>query len=220
MKIIHRAGYKIILISTLLLAAPVLFITLLFPHHLFLSLAFILTALILWVLILRFFRIPVRNFESGTDIVVAPADGRVVVVERTKETEYYNKDMIQVSIFMSIYNVHINWIPYRGKIIYQKYHPGNYMVARHPKSSILNEHNSAVISDGQQSIMVKQIAGYVARRILTFIKEGDQVDYGTELGFIRFGSRLDLLLPIDAEICVKPGEKVKGGCSRIAILKK
>jgi len=214
---IHNAGKGIILISFLIfLPLDLLFFLLI--NNWIISLALILASLVPLVLIVRFFRVPKRVFTMEEGYVVAPADGKVVVVERTMEEEFHKKEMIQVSIFMSIYNVHINWVPFRGTVSYLKYHPGKYLVARHPKSSSLNERSSVVISDGSRSILVKQIAGYVARRILTFVREKDQVEYGTELGFIRFGSRLDLFLPLDAEILVTPGEKTCGGVSKIARL--
>ncbi len=219
MKIIHPAGKKIVILTILLLIA-VIAVLVIVRINPWVKGIFISLFLVLAVLITRFFRIPERNFTNQKNIVVAPADGKVVVIEKTLENEYFKKEMIQVSIFMSIHNVHINWIPLKGKVSYYKYHPGKYLVARHPKSSSLNEHASVVISDEQNAILVKQIAGFVARRILTYVHEKDIVEYGMELGFIRFGSRLDLFLPPGSEILVKPGQHVTGGVTPITILKK
>ncbi|MFZ5940271.1 MAG: phosphatidylserine decarboxylase family protein [Bacteroidota bacterium] len=219
MKILHPAGKKI-LFYTLILLLTINTLSVLFFKKPLIYLPVLIASLIPAVLVFRFFRVPRRTFLQEEGTVVAPADGKIVVIERTFEEEFFGKEMIQVSIFMSIHNVHINWFPFRGKVTYFRYHPGKYLLARHPKSSRLNEHTSIVISGGNQSVLVRQIAGYVARRILTFTREGDEALYGREMGFIRFGSRLDLFLPTDAEILVVPGQRVSGGVSRIALLKK
>jgi phosphatidylserine decarboxylase len=143
-----------------------------------------------------------------------------MVVEQTSDNEFFSEKKTQVSIFMSVWNVHINWYPVSGKVIYYKYHPGKYLVARHPKSSLLNERNTIVIdSPDAGQILVRQIAGIVARRIVSYVKKDEQVTQGKELGFIRFGSRVDLFLPTDIKILVKPGDPVKGLVSPIARIK-
>ncbi|MCK4745688.1 MAG: phosphatidylserine decarboxylase family protein, partial [Bacteroidales bacterium] len=159
----------------------------------------------------RFFRNPRRNVSFVTGTIYAPADGRVVVVEETLEEEYFKDNRIQLSIFMSVWNVHINWFPVAGHLSFSRYHPGKYLVARHPKSSTLNERNTTVIrTDDGKEILVRQIAGAVARRIISYAKEDRLVSAGDEMGFIRFGSRVDVFLPQDCKILVKPGQKVRG----------
>lgn len=210
----HREGKTILVITTittLLLSAGAFF---LLPILLYLAAQSIL--LILAFMIFRFFRVPNRKFNPEGNAVMAPADGKVVAIETVDENEYFKEKRIQVSIFMSIHNVHINWYPVSGKISHYKYHPGKYLVARHPKSSSLNEHTSVVIKQGTKEVLVKQIAGFVARRVICNAKQGKEVNSGDEMGFIKFGSRLDLLLPIDAKILVTLGEKTKGGITKVA----
>jgi phosphatidylserine decarboxylase len=171
---------------------------------------------LLWVFVLRFFRDPKRKApEEG--FVYAPADGRVVVLEKTNESEYFNDERIQVSVFMSVWNVHINWYPVPGQVTYYQYHPGKYLIARHPKSSVLNERNTLVVKTGSgMEILTRQIAGIVARRIISYVVQGKNVKLGDEMGFIRFGSRVDIFLPADSEILVKPGQKVRGLATPLA----
>jgi phosphatidylserine decarboxylase len=168
------------------------------------------------VLLFRFFRVPRRRLRVERGAVLAPADGKVVTIEKVREDEYFNDERILVSIFMSIHNVHINWFPIGGKIEYFKYHPGKYLVARHPKSSTLNERTTVVISNEQTEIMVRQIAGYVARRIISYTTPGRTAEQSSEMGFIRFGSRLDVYLPVDAKITVSQGDTTRGGVDVIA----
>lgn len=212
----HREGKRILVITTITILFLSLGVFILLP-----ILPYLITQAILLVfglLIFRFFRIPNRKFVSTGDSVIAPADGRVVAIETVDETEYFNEKRIQVSIFMSIHNVHINWYPVPGEISYYKYHPGKYLVARHPKSSTLNEHTSIVIKNRKKEILVRQIAGFVARRIVSYAAHGKIVNTGDEMGFIKFGSRLDILLPTDAKIFVGMGEKTKGGLTEIALI--
>jgi len=164
-----------------------------------------------------FFRNPPRKIKPDADIAFAPADGRIIAIEEVYESEFLSRKCIKVSIFMSIYNIHVNRYPVSGKITYTKYHPGKYLVARHPKSSELNEHQSTAIKklDGVE-IMIKQIAGTVARRLICYAKVGDEATQGDDIGFIRFGSRVDLFLPLQAEICVKINEHVKGNQTLMA----
>lgn len=171
----------------------------------------------LLLIILQFFRSPKRNFTKNDNAIISPADGKVVVIEEVQETEYINEKRIQVSVFMSPINVHLNRYPISGKLKYFKYHPGLYLVAWHPKSSTENERTTIVVEDNKKrSILYRQIAGALARRIVFFGKEGDDVTQCDECGFIKFGSRIDLLLPLDVNLKVKLGDKVKGGISTIA----
>jgi len=174
---------------------------------------------ILFLLILQFFRSPTIKVLENPKHVLAPADGKVVVIEETKETEYLNEKRIQVSIFMSPINVHINRNPVGGVIKYIKYHSGKYLVAWHPKSSTENERNTVVyeLTNGLQ-ILVRQIAGAMARRIKYYIRENDQVAQGAEFGFIKFGSRVDVFLPLNAKIKVKIGQKTTAGKTVLAEL--
>ncbi len=207
---IHKEGYRIILVTVLLLAAlNIVFALLLGTGWFFYVLN---TASILFIIfILRFFRNPARRSHDQPGIVFAPADGKVVVVEETTEHEYFAERKIQVSIFMSVWNVHINWYPVAGNIVMAKYHPGKYLLARHPKSSTLNEHFTCVIrTAGGMELLVRQIAGAVARRIISYPVEGKEVNLGDELGFIRFGSRVDLFFPPGTDILVSPGQRVRG----------
>jgi len=166
---------------------------------------------VFFLLVVWFFRDPVRAFKPDNSIINCPADGEIVVIEEVVENEYFHDKRIQVSIFMSPLNVHINRYPVTGIIRYARYHPGQYLVAWHPKSSELNERSTIVLEDPDGHIvLVRQIAGAVARRIVTYAVEGMQVEQGGELGFIKFGSRVDLFLPLDADIGVEIGQKVKG----------
>ncbi len=177
-------------------------------------------SLILFLFFLQFFRNPARHIELNEKQILAPADGKVVVVEKTTEDEYFRgNERIQVSIFMSPLNVHVNRNPVTGLVKYFKYHPGKYLVAWHPKSSIENERTTVVYQIHKNvDILIRQIAGAAARRIKWYIHEGDSVIQGREFGFIKFGSRVDLFLPLDADIKVKPGEITRGGQTVIAEL--
>jgi phosphatidylserine decarboxylase len=167
----------------------------------FFKIILLLPFLVIFGLVLWFFRLPARDINKGENKVLAPADGKVVVIEKTVEPEYFKDERIQVSIFMSPLNVHQNVYPIDGEVIYTKYHKGEYLVAWHPKSSTLNERSTVVIKHKSgKEILVRQIAGAVARRICTYSKVGDQVQQGTEFGFIKFGSRVDIFLPLDAKI--------------------
>lgn len=174
---------------------------------------------ILFLLIVQFFRNPTISIDKDPSKVYAPADGKVVVIEETKETEFLNEDRIQVSIFMSPVNVHVNRNPIGGIISYFKYHPGKYLVAWHPKSSTENERTTVVYkTENGTQILIRQIAGALARRIKWYVREGDLVEQGQEFGFIKFGSRVDLYLPKSAKIKVNIDQKTKGGKTVIAEL--
>ncbi len=177
-------------------------------------------SIIFYLLILQFFRHPKRTSPTGDNIVIAPADGKVVVIEKTNETEYLKDERIQVSIFMSPINVHVNRSPIDGVVKYFKYWPGKYLVAWHPKSSTDNERTTTVVEhkNGAQ-VLFRQIAGALARRICWYIKEGDSLKGGEEFGFIKFGSRIDIFLPLDAKINVELEQKTTGGETIIAELK-
>lgn len=171
-----------------------------------------------WLFILSFFRIPSRVHTIQEGAVVAPADGEVVVIEEVQADEYFSDRRIQVSIFMSPLNVHVNRNPVSGEVVYSQYHPGKYLVAWHPKSSTENERHSVVYRTQGKEILVKQIAGALAKRIVNYLKPGQQVKQTEEMGFIKFGSRVDLLLPLDAKILVKLGDKPQGGVTVLATL--
>lgn len=171
------------------------------------------------VLFLIFFRNPPRiNTNNDINAILSPADGKVVVIEKTMENEFLKSERIQVSVFMSPLNVHINRSPIEGEMIYQQYHPGKYLVAWHPKSSELNERNTLVFKNGNNQVLIRQIAGKVARKIVSYAKVGSGYKAGEEFGFIKFGSRVDLFLPVDAVIKVKIGDVVQGGVSEIGVL--
>jgi len=187
-----------------------------FPYNNVLMITVALLSLVFLYLILQFFRVPDRDQSIGDRLIISPCDGKVVVVEKTIDNEYYKDQRIQVSIFMSPLNVHVNWYPISGNIKYLRYHSGKYLVAWHPKASTANERTSIVIEkEGKFSLMVKQIAGALARRIIYYPHEGDMVKQGAELGFIKFGSRVDLLLPPDTKINVQVGDKAVGGVTVI-----
>lgn len=212
---IHREGYFIILIASLLLLGVNIlcaqFLPILQPWLGALSLGF-------WGLIVQFFRNPIRDIPTmGEGIIYAPADGQVVVIEEAEETEYFKKKKLQVSIFMSPLNVHVNRAAIGGTVQYAQYHPGKYLVAWHPKSSTENERTTVVIKNGKVEILLRQIAGAVARRIRYYVQPGQALVQGEEFGFIKFGSRVDLFLPLDAEVKVKIGQKVKGNVDVIAV---
>lgn len=213
---IHREGYIFIIIAT------VLWIAVWYASNRFLSstpwlhYSVVFIFFLLWFWVLWFFRIPARVHTTGDNLVVAPADGKVVVIEEVYEPEYFKDKRLQVSIFMSPLNVHQNLNPISGTVKYFKYHPGKYLVAWHPKSSTLNERTSYVIANGNKEILVRQIAGALARRIAYYVEEGDKVLQTEEFGFIRFGSRVDVFLPVGTKIDVKIGEITQGGVTVLA----
>lgn len=211
----HREGRNLLLITGFVFCV----IALLVGNGRFpLLMASVLTVcIVVYALLLNFFRNPLRTIPNKDDAMIyAPADGKVVAIEETEETEYFKDRRLQVSIFMSPLNVHVNRIPVSGRIAYQKYHKGKYLVAFHPKSSTENERNTVVVDQGKFAILMRQIAGAVARRIIWYTSEGDQVEQGQEFGFIKFGSRVDVFLPLNATIEVKIGEKVFGNKTVIA----
>lgn len=175
---------------------------------------------VLFLLVVNFFRSPRRHFQGDTaNAVVASADGKVVALEEVFEDEYLHRRVIQLSVFMSILNVHANWFPVDGKVIYAKHHPGRFMAAYLPKSSVENERSTVVIetADGQE-VLMRQVAGAMARRIVTYAVPGDDANIEDHMGFIKFGSRVDLYLPLDTEIFVKVGDTTTGGISLVGRL--
>jgi len=216
---IHKEGRVLLSILLVVLIVINYFVQRLYPAQTILYGLIGAASVIVFVLVLQFFRNPLIKVINNEKHILAPADGKVVVIEQTTETEYFNAERKQVSIFMSPLNVHVNRNPISGVVKYFKYHAGKYLVAWHPKSSTENERTTLVISpaDGPE-VLVRQIAGAVARRIKYYIKEGDVVDQGGEFGFIKFGSRVDVFLPLDAKITVNVGDKTRAGKTIIAEL--
>jgi phosphatidylserine decarboxylase len=213
---IHKEGRTILVVAALLFFALNIvvaqFLPILFWLVLVLSVGF-------YILVLQFFRNPVREIPvAHNHLVYAPADGRVCVIEEVFEAEYFKEKRLQISIFMSPLNVHVNRNPVSGVVNYFRYHPGKYLVAWHPKSSTENERTTVVYDFGQGEILMRQIAGAVAKRIKWYIGEGDTVKQGGEMGFIKFGSRVDLYLPLDAKVNVVIDQQVKGNLTVIAEL--
>lgn len=214
---IHKEGHWIVAITLLTLLGLLILSALYLPEWAKSLTA--LAALVLSILVLRFFRVPRRRPFLDQKTITAPADGRVVVIEKTEQEEFLGKACIQVSIFMSIHDVHINYYPVEGKISYLKYHPGKYLLARHPKSSQLNERFSIGIDTPFGPLLVRQVAGYVARRIKCYASINRVSRQGQEMGFIKFGSRLDLFIPSDAHIQIELNQVVTGGVTPIARFK-
>jgi phosphatidylserine decarboxylase len=213
---IHREGYKYILIATVLWGAIWLVSSQYIGNIIWLFWPIQIICFLLWFWIIWFFRLPARTHIHGEDKITAPADGKVVVIEETFEPEYFKDKRLQVSIFMSPLNVHVNRNPISGVVRYMKYHPGKYLVAWHPKSSTENERTTVVLANDKSEILMRQIAGALARRICFYIKEGDEVKQNDEFGFIRFGSRVDVFFPIGTKIDVKIGDIVQSGITILA----
>ncbi len=212
---LHKEGFTIILITTLVLGAINVPLQIYFSDSIASTIVLVIS-LLLYLTIVQFFRHPNRNIPTGENLIIAPADGKVVVIEEVVESEFYKDKRRQVSIFMSPINVHVNRYPVSGKVTYQKYHPGKYLVAWHPKSSTENERTTVVVESAKGSILFRQIAGALAKRIVCYAKEGAEAKMGAEYGFIKFGSRIDLFLPLDAEICVEMNQKTVGGETIVA----
>lgn len=184
-----------------------------------LSIPLIVVSVVLYLLVLQFFRNPKRVVPNTADnLIYAPADGRVCVIEEVEETEYFKSRRLQVSIFMSPINVHVNRNPVSGIVRYFRYHPGKFLVAWHPKSSTENERTTVVYQTGKFEILMRQIAGALAKRISWYVKEGDNVTQGQDMGFIKFGSRVDLYLPLGSEVLVTMDQQVKGNLTLVARL--
>ncbi len=216
---IHKEGRTLLFVLLVVLFGLNWLLTYLFPDQLLLQQIAVGASLVIYVLILQFFRSPQFEVKKNEKQVLAPADGKVVVIEEADEPEYLKGRRIQVSIFMSPINVHVNRMPVGGAITYFKYHPGKYLVAWHPKSSTENERTSIAVRMPQGTeILFRQIAGALARRIKWYVKEGDKLEQGDEFGFIKFGSRVDIFLPPGTKVTAKIGDVTKGGRTVIAEL--
>lgn len=214
---IHKEGYKILAFGFLILLVINVIVHIIWIDKEILRWAFMICSFFFYIFLLFFFRYPERAMEPDPGLIYAPADGKVVVIEETVETEYFKDKRLQVSIFMSPFNIHSNRYPVSGRVKYVCYHPGHNMVAWHPKSSELNERSTIVIETTKgPEILIRQIAGAVARRIVTYSKENQDVTQGGELGFIKFGSRVDIFLPIGTEIEVPILQQVRANKSIIA----
>lgn len=213
---IHKEGHHLLLtLASILVLLNILLMDSLAGYYWL----FLAASTILFLLVLQFFRHPERTVEVvDGQLVYAPADGRVVAIEETEEPEYFQDRRLQISIFMSPLNVHVNRNPVGGEVKYVRHHPGKYLVASHPKSSAENERTTIVIDCGQAVILLRQIAGAMARRIVTYLEPGRRVEQGGELGFIKFGSRVDVFLPLDTEVLVKIDDRVKGNKTVLARL--
>jgi phosphatidylserine decarboxylase len=214
---IHKEGYKTIALCTLIFGVINIFSFYYLSYSVpWLSWLILLGTLAFLFFTISFFRVPKRDWTISKDAIVAPADGKVVAIEEVQADEYFKDRRIQISIFMSPLNVHQNRNPVAGEVVLSKYHKGKYLVAWHPKSSTDNERHTVVYSSHGKELLVKQIAGAVARRIVNYLQEGQKVEQSAEMGFIKFGSRVDLLLPLNAKLNVKIGDKPKGGVTVIA----
>ncbi len=216
---IHKEGRTLLFVLLIVFFAVNWAVSYLMPAATALQNVVLGVSIAFYLIILQFFRNPIFQISKNEKTVLAPADGKVVVIEETDETEYLNSRRKQISIFMSPVNVHVNRMPVGGSISYFKYHPGKYLVAWHPKSSTENERTTVVakMKNGTE-VLFRQIAGALARRIKWYVKEGQSLDQGQEFGFIKFGSRVDIFLPLDAVVKVKIGEVTKGGRTVIAEL--
>lgn len=217
---IHKEGYASLAIAAIVLTviniAANVFIS---PDYSWIHTSILAISIVLFLIVLQFFRSPSRSLTKNEKYIIAPADGKVVVIEETTETEVLKDRRIQVSIFMSPFNVHVNRFPISGQVTFSKYHPGLFLVAWHPKSSTENERTTVVIENNTKTpILLRQIAGALARRIVCYPKAGWMVKQGEELGFIKFGSRVDLFLPLGTKIKVGMNEKVLGGVTVLAEL--
>lgn len=220
---LHKEGNNVIPVFFIIIAVILLALNYFIPFEgigAIILVIFNLGGLIFFGLVVSFFRYPIFEVNKDHDQFISPADGKVVVIEKVFETEYFNEERIQVSVFMSPYNTHMNRYPISGKIKYFKYHPGKFLVAWHPKSSTLNERTTFVIENQYTDVLLRQIAGAVARRIRWYGKEEEEIIQGDQLGFIKFGSRVDMFLPLDSEIKVELNQNVRAGKTIIASLKK
>ena len=216
---IHKEGRTLLFVLLLVIVAIIFAFDYFLPGMNMLRNIVTGIVLVFFLLVLQFFRNPSRNTVKNANHIIAPADGKVVVIEEAEEPEYFKGKRMQISIFMSPFNVHVNRMPAAGKISFFKYHPGKYLVAWHPKSSTENERTTVVVkTQSGTEVLFRQIAGALARRIKWYVKEGDVLDQGQEFGFIKFGSRVDIYLPLDAKVKVKIDEVTTGGETVIAEL--
>lgn len=220
---INKEGYKIIAVSGLICLVLWALIYHLLQNHINGALLIVSTVILIafWFFIVAFFREPRRVKIHDNELVFSPCDGRVVVTEVVYEDEYLKKEMLQISIFMSITNIHMNWLPVGGEVEYYKYHPGRFLIAWHPKSSTENERTTTVVKmNNGEHVLFRQVAGLIARRIVSYIKIGDKVGQNDVFGFIKFGSRIDVLVPKDSELLVEIGDPVVGSQTPIVRLRK
>lgn len=215
---IHKEGWMYCVVATVLYALFIFGVKALLGNYPIIFIPLLILGGMLWFWVFWFFRIPSRNQTTGDNLVISPCDGKVVVIEETDELEYFKDKRIQVSIFMSPLNVHVNNYPISGTVNYVKYHKGKFLVAWHPKSSTENERSTIVVKNAKVEILIRQIAGAVARRIVTYSKVNDIATQNGELGFIKFGSRVDLFFPIGTKIEAKIGDIVQNGISLIATI--
>ena len=213
----HKEGHSLIILFFIVIATNVIMLEMLIDDQSYLKLILQTFSLILFVFILWFFRNPKRNILKNPEIILSPADGKVVLIEEVDEVEFFNEKKIKVSIFLSPLDIHVNRYPVSGKVLYSKYHKGKYLVAWHPKSSDKNERSTIVIENKKfGKIMYRQIAGAVARRVVNYAKVDSIVEQGDDSGFIKFGSRVDIFLSKNCKLKVNIGDKVKGGITIIA----
>jgi len=216
---IHKEGYTTIAITILLIFVINAVVDYKYYDMTWLRWFIYIFSAALFIIVLQFFRNPSRQFSAGEELVICPADGKVVVIEETEEGEYFKDKRLQVSIFMSPVNVHINRNPISGVVKFFKYHPGKYLAAWNPKSSTENERTTTVVEHANGTpVLFRQIAGALARRIVWYVKEGDQVKQTEQFGFIKFGSRVDVFLPIGTRVNVELNQVVKGGITTLATL--
>lgn len=214
---IHKEGYTSLFLTFIFVVGLSLLANIIWPSQTIWHYVAYGSSVLLFLIVLQFFRSPQRIFDLNDNQVMCAADGKVVVIEKTFEPEYFRDERLQISVFMSPVNVHVNRYPVSGSVKYFKYHPGKYLVAWHPKSSTDNERTSVVVEHPDRGeVLIRQIAGAMARRIVCYSKVGEVVEQGTEMGFIKFGSRVDIFLPVDAKINVKIGDAVRGAKTVLA----
>jgi len=216
---IHREGIRIIVLLSAAVLLIFLLVTVFFPHQTIFHLLIYIIGVLFIASVCYFFRKPARKGSEDPRAVLSAADGKVVSIAKVFEDEYFKDHRLGISVFMSILDIHVNLFPVKGTVIYAQYHPGRFFLAYHPKSSLLNEHHSIVIEAlSGHRILVRQIAGGLARRIVSPVKPGTQVEKGQEIGIIKFGSRLDMFLPLDCTVNVQVGQHVRCGETTVAIL--
>jgi len=213
----HKEGFSLIILFFILVSADVVMLEVLFDDSSSFKSILQIFSLLIFVFILWFFRNPKRNIIKNPELILSPADGKVISIKEVNELEYFKDKKLQISIFLSPLDIHVNRYPVSGEVLYSKYHKGNYLVAWHPKSSEKNERTTIVIKNKKfGEVMYRQIAGAVARRIVNYAKVNSNVEQGDDSGFIKFGSRVDLFLSKDSNLKIKVGDKVKGGLTIIA----
>ncbi len=215
---IHKAGFGVIA-AVWVLGAALIYLCLHFIPYDFISYPIAALTIFNMLFVFYFFRVPQREAPKGEDIVTSAADGQVVIIEKVYEGEYLKKECIQVSVYMDFFNVHVNFWPISGEVTYYKYHPGKYLLAFLPKASELNEHTSIAVKNSRGEVFFRQLAGTFARRIVCYAEPGKHADKGTQCGIIKFGSRVDMFLPLDCDIMVDIGDEVMACETVIARLK-